>query len=328
MGGMRNLPDVPTLDVFLGLLSAILLLLALVYVARRRPTPFESIRRAPRRHEHPVVFRDVLLPQSNRGLSFIASMFCHMVGFSLVPWMQFAVPRITMPDPEAHEVVELNYRIPDIPLVAPEDLYEEEDEDASDERDNGGSAEEGASPKPAEPAVDKSPAEGKEGQSAPAPPTEIATASEPPKPEPELFEQVFKVMLPEIIGKDRSLKEIILQTESGLELPPEYAPQLPPVLAWTPDPRQLESGMVVEPGHQQPETIERWELPEQVSQLAAPNQETVLAELSVTPVPVVVADPALCPCPPRMLSHWRAWRCPSRYNRNCRRWRTASRSRL
>ena len=29
---MRNLPDVPTLDVFVGLLSAILLLLALVYV--------------------------------------------------------------------------------------------------------------------------------------------------------------------------------------------------------------------------------------------------------------------------------------------------------
>ena len=43
MGGMRNLPDVPTLDVFVGLLSAILLLLALVYVARQRPQPFESI---------------------------------------------------------------------------------------------------------------------------------------------------------------------------------------------------------------------------------------------------------------------------------------------
>ena len=293
MGGMRNLPDVPTLDVFVGLLSAILLLLALVYVARQRPQPFESIRRAPRRHEHPVVFQNVFLPQSNRGLSFIASMFCHMVGFSLVPWMQFAVPRVTMPDPEAHEVVQLDYRIPDIPLVAPEDLYEEEDEDTSDERDNGGSEKEGASSKPAEPAAEQPPEKGKAAQKDPAAPPEIATAPDPPKPEPEVFQQVFKVILPEIVGKDRALKEIILQTEVVIELPPEYAPQLPPILAWTPDPRRLESGMVVEPGHQQPETIERWELPEQVSQLAAPNQETILAELSVAPAPVLVENPAL-----------------------------------
>ena len=102
-----------------------------------------------------------------------------------------------------------------------------------------------------------------------------------PSPNRKCFSRSSKVILPEIVGKDRALKEIILQTEVVLELPPEYAPQLPPILAWTPDPRQLESGMVVEPGHQQPETIERWELPEQVSQLAAPNQETILAELSV-----------------------------------------------
>ncbi len=292
MGGMRNLPDVPTLDVFLGLVSAVLLLLALVYVARERPQAFSGFRRRPRRSEHPAVFQDVFLPESNRGLSFISSLFCHVVGFSMVPWMQFAVPRVAMPDPEAHEIVELNYRIPDIPVVAPEDLYEEE-EDASEERDNGGSEEEGSSPKPADPAAEKTPERGKEAQEAPAPPPEIVAAPEPPKPAPEVFLQTFKVMLPEIVGKDRSLKEIILQTDSLLELPPEYAPQLPPVLAWTPNPRPLESGMVVEPGHQQPQTPERWELPEQVSQLAAPNRETVLAELSVTPVPKVIDDPAL-----------------------------------
>ena len=295
---MRNLPDVPTLDVFLGLVSAILLLLALVYVARERPAAFSGFRRRRRRNEHPVVFQDVFLPESNRGLSFIASLFCHMVGFSMVPWMQFAVPRVVMPEPAAHEIVQLDYRLPDIPVIAPEDLYEEEaDEDSSEERDNGGSEEQGASSKPAEPAAEKTPEKGEEAQEKPAPPPEIAAAPEAPKPAPEVFQQVFKVMLPEIVGKDRSLKEIILQTDSLLELPPEYAPQLPPILAWTPNPRQLESGMVIEPGHQQPETIERWELPEQVSHLAAPNRETVLAELSVTPVPVLVEDPAL-PVPP------------------------------
>ena len=292
---MRNLPDVPTLDVFLGLVSAILLLLALVYVARERPETFSGFRRRPRRREHhPVIFQDIFLPESNRGLSFIGSLFCHMVGFTLIPWMEFAVPRVTMPDPVTHEIVELDYRIPDIPVVAPEDLYEEkEDEDSSEDRANGGSEDEGASPKPAELAAEKTPENGEEAKEAPAPPPEIATAPEPPKPEPEVFQQVFRVMLPEIVGKDRSLKEIILQTDALLELPPEYAPQLPPVLAWTPNPQPLESGMVIEPGHQQPETIERWELPEQVSQLAAPNRETVLADLSVTLVPVVIEDPAL-----------------------------------
>ncbi len=292
---MRNLPDVPTLDVFLGLVSAILLLLALVYVARERPETFRGFRRRPRRREHhPVIFQDVFLPDSNRGLSFIGSLFCHMVGFSLVPWMQFVAPRVTMPDARAPEIVELDYRIPDIPVVAPEDLYEEkQDEDSSEERDNGGSEEEGASSKPAEAAAEKTPKKGEEAREAPAPPPEIATAPEPPKPEPQVFQQVFKVILPEIVGKHRSLKEIILQTNSLLELPPEYAPQLPPILAWTPNPLPLESGMVIEPGHQQPETIERWELPEQVSHLAAPNREIVLADLSVTPVPVLVEDPAL-----------------------------------
>ena len=134
---MRNLPDVPTLDVFLGLISAILLLLALVYVARQRPETFGGFRRRPRQSKHhSVIFQDVFLPESNRGLSFIGSLFCHMVGFSLVPWMEFAIPRVTMPDPEAHEIVELDYRIPDIPLVAPEDLLEEkEDEDCTATRD-------------------------------------------------------------------------------------------------------------------------------------------------------------------------------------------------
>ena len=288
---MRNLPDVPTLDVFLGLASAVLLLLALVYVARRRPETFGIFRRRPRRRDHHAdLFQDVLLPESNRGLSFIGSLFCHMVGFSLIPWMQFTVPRVTMPDPEAHEIVRLDYRIPDIPVVSPEDLLEEE-EDSSEESDNGGSEEEGASSKLAEAAAEAAPKKSEEASEGTTPPPEIATA--PPKPEIEVFQQVFKVMLPEIVGKDRSLKEIILQTDSLLELPPEYAPQLPPVLAWTPNPRQLESGMVIEPGHQQPETIERWELPEHVSQLTAPNRETVLAELSVTPISVVVEDPAL-----------------------------------
>ncbi len=144
-----------------------------------------------------------------------------------------------------------------------------------------------------EAAAEKAPRKSADGQEAPAPPPEIATAPEPPKPELEVFQQVFKVMLPEIVGKDRSLKEIILQTDSLLELPPEYVPQLPPILAWTPNPQRLESGMVIEPGHQQPEKIERWELPEQVSQLAAPNRETVLADLSVTPVAAMIEDPAL-----------------------------------
>ena len=82
------------------------------------------------------MFPPVAGHETARGLSFIGSLFLHMLGIALVPWIEVAFPDALVPRFPSNERVLLEYRIPDIPLVTPDDLQKltKEDEEKSEEK--------------------------------------------------------------------------------------------------------------------------------------------------------------------------------------------------
>ena len=209
-----------------------------------------------------------------------------MLGIALVPWFEVVFPDALVPQYSLNELVLLEYRIPDIPLVTPGDIEEltKENKEKPEEKSAPKAAPPSRITEESEPAAKAKAA----AESAPKPALKLA-----PKEQIEVFQAVFKVVLPEIAPSDPALRDIILQPDLALEFPPDYAPQLPPVLAWTPNPRELENAQLVDPGHKVPDTVDRWELPDSEPQLVAPNTEASLADLQMAPSPVVILDPAL-----------------------------------
>ena len=284
---MVTLPQIAVFDIVLGLASAVLLILALFYIARSRHGASLTLAAPARADDAVPMFQPVAAHEAARGLSFIGSLFLHMLGIALVPWIEIAFPDALVPRHYSNELVLLEYRIPDIPLVTPGDI----EELTKQERE-----------KPEEETAPKSAAAAAKISAEPAPAAEEKPSAEPapkpalkmaPKKQREVFKPVFKVVLPEIAPSDPALKDVILQPDLALEFPRDYAPQLPPVLAWTPDPRKLENAQLVDPGHKVPDTVDRWELPDTEPQLLAPNTEASLADLQIDPNPVVSEDPVL-----------------------------------
>ncbi len=284
---MVTLPEIAIFDIALGLASAVLFVVALLYVARSRSGPSLTFAPPPRTDEPVALFQPILTHEPAGGLSFIGSLFLHMLIVALVPWLEVAFPDVLVPRFPANEVVLLQYRIPDIPLVTPADLEKlTKDEKEKPEEKPAPKAAPAPAKITAEPAAA---AEEKPGaEPAPKPVLKLA-----PKEQKEVFQPVFKVVLPEIAPNDPALRDIILQPDLALEFPRDYAPQLPPVLAWTPNPRKLENAQLVDPGHKVPESVDRWELPDTAPQLVAPNTAPSLADLQMDASPVVALDPAL-----------------------------------
>ena len=284
---MVTLPEIAIFDIALGLASAVLFVLALLYIIRSRSGPSLTFAPPPRTDELAPMFPPVAGHETARGLSFIGSLFLHMLGIALVPWIEVAFPDALVPRFPSNELVLLEYRIPDIPLVTPDDLEKltKEDEEKSEEKPAPKSA-----PPPTKISAEPSAAAEAKPLAEPAPKPALKLAS---KEQREVFQSVFKVVLPEIAPSDPALRDIILQPDLALEFPRDYAPQLPPVLAWTPNPRELENAQLVDPGHKVPDTVDRWELPDAEPQLVAPNTQDSLADLQIDPSPVISDDPAL-----------------------------------
>ena len=283
---MVTLPEIAVFDIVLGLVSAVLFVLALFYIARSKLGPSLTLARPHSRDDPAPLFQQLAVQETARGLSFIGSLFLHMLGIALVPWFEVVFPDALVPQYSLNELVLLEYRIPDIPLVTPGDIKELTKEDKE-------KPEEKPAPKGAPPpriAEESEPAAKAKAPAEPAPKPALKLA---PKEQKEVFQPFFKVVLPEIAPSDPALRDIILQPDLALEFPPDYAPQLPPVLAWTPNPRELENAQIVDPGHKVPDTVDRWELPDTEPQLVAPNTEASLADLQIDPSPVVIDDPVL-----------------------------------
>ena len=283
---MVTLPEIEVFDIVLGLASAVLFVLALFYIARSKLGPSLTLAQPQSRDDPAPLFQQLAVQETARGLSFIASLFLHMLVIALVPWFGVMFPDALVPQYSLNELVLLEYRIPDIPLVTPDDIEELT-------RENKEEPEEKPAPKAAPPSritvESESAAKAKAAaESAPKPALKLA-----PKEQREVFRPTFKVVLPEIAPSDPALRDVILQPDLALEFPPDYAPQLPPVLAWTPNPRELENAQLVDPGYKVPDTVDRWELPDTEPGLVAPNDQTSLADLQMDPSPVVIEDPAL-----------------------------------
>ena len=281
---MVTLPEIAVFDILLGLASAALLVLALLYIARSKPGPSLTLARRPFRGGPAPLFQQIAVQEPARGLSFIGSLFLHMLGIALVPWFQVVFPDTLAPQYFLNELVLLEYRIPDIPLVTPDDIKEltRQDEEKPEEK-----------PAPKAVSAARITAESGLAAKAPAEPAPKPALKLAPRERKEVFQPVFKVVLPEIAPSDPALRDVILQPDLALEFPADYAPQLPPVLAWTPNPRELENAQLVDPGHKVPDTVDRWELPDTEPQLVVPNTEASLADLQIDPSPVVIDDPAL-----------------------------------
>ena len=124
---MQQLPEIPPLDVIVGLASAGLLLAALVYLVRSRSEhPLIAVG-APSGPAKLSLFAPLPSNDLRRRLSFLGSLFGHLFGIALIPWVHALHPHKLMFDFERHDLVVLEYRIPDVPLVAPSDLEAEEE---------------------------------------------------------------------------------------------------------------------------------------------------------------------------------------------------------
>ena len=121
---MVTLPEIEVFDIVLGLASAVLFVLALFYIARSKLGPSLTLAQPQSRDDPAPLFQQLAVQETARGLSFIASLFLHMLGIALVPWFGVMFPDALVPQYSLNELVLLEYRIPDIPLVTPDDIEE------------------------------------------------------------------------------------------------------------------------------------------------------------------------------------------------------------
>ena len=286
---MQQLPEIPPLDVVVGVASAGLLLAALVYLIRSRPEHSLVEVGAPSKHAELSLFAPLPSSHLTSRLSFLGSLFGHLFGIALIPWLQALHPHQLMFDLERHDLVVLEYRIPDVPLVTPAELEEEaEPEDPVPEKEKQPEPESSGSP----PSLNTE--EAREPTESPPPAAALAKAAEKQRPpERPLLTQRFKIVLPKIATPDPALRDVILRSDLALEFPADYSPKLPPVMQWAAKPRELENALLVEPGWEKPEESVRWELPEAEPQLLASNQQLALADLQIADSPVLPRDPAL-----------------------------------
>ncbi len=286
---MQQLPEIPPLDVVVGVASAGLLLAALVYLIRSRPehSPIEI--GAPDQDGELFLFAPLPSHYLGTRLSFLGSLFVHVFGIALIPWLQVLHPHKLMLDLERHDLVVLEYRIPDVPLVSPDDLEAEaEPEEAQPEKEERPEAEPPGSP----PRLETE--EARDAAEPPAPAAALAKASQKQRPpQRPLLTHRFKIVLPKIATRDPALRDIILRPDLAQEFPADYSPKLPPVMQWAADPRELENALLVEPGWERPEERSRWELPEAEPQLRASNEQPDLADLQIIDSPAPPEDPAL-----------------------------------
>ena len=289
---MQQLPEIPPLDVIVGVASAGLLLAALVYLIRSRSGYSLIEVGAPGKPAKLSLFAPLPSNDLRRRLSFLGSLFGHLFGIALVPWVHTLHPHKLMFDFERHDLVVLEYRIPDVPLVAPSDLEEEAEEKSEPEPEPEKEKQPGPKSSGSPPALKTE--EAPDPAESPPPAPALAKAPEKQRPpEKPLFTQRFKIVLPKIATPDPALRDVILRPDSTLEFPADYGPKLPPVMQWAAKPRELENALLVEPGWEQPEEPVRWELPEAEPQLLASNEQPVLADLQIADSPLLPADPAL-----------------------------------
>ncbi|MEX2299992.1 MAG: hypothetical protein WD733_03585 [Bryobacterales bacterium] len=123
---MPNLPEIPAFDSVLGLLSALLLLAAAIYLVRARSSSAPGLHRLrwdkEAGSEGGELFAEFVPDVTAHRLSFVGSMFLHVLLVASLPVLQLLEPGPLLFDMNHYDVVLLEYRPPDRPLSVPSDL--------------------------------------------------------------------------------------------------------------------------------------------------------------------------------------------------------------
>lgn len=118
---MGDLPQIPSYDVGLGLASAVLLFLATYLLARPRTEP-RAESPAYGDSSHSPIFASPRLDPSQRGLSFVGSLFAHLMLVAIVPSLQILSYEIPPIEVLRYEIITLDYRMPLPPVVSADEL--------------------------------------------------------------------------------------------------------------------------------------------------------------------------------------------------------------
>lgn len=289
---MGDLPQIPLYDVGLGLASAVLLFLATYLLARARTEPGAESPAYTGSSNAPL-FRSLRLEPSHRGLSFVGSLFAHLMLVAIAPSLQILSYEIPPIDVPRYEIITLDYRMPLPPVVSADELdppesvsapaepaIENEERAKAEEEAKRGNRE-GALSSPARASAAPRP---KEGGAAPPDGPEAA-------PESRRERATVRVLLREKLQVNPSLRDIVVQPDFKLELPRNYQVNLPPVMLWASSPLKLETGAVLEPVSRP--DFSTASLPDLAPQVLQPNNELALADLQIPPPAAVVEKPAL-----------------------------------
>ena len=284
---MGELPQIPTSEVGLGLASALLLFLAAYLLARARSERLPDSESALLRDRIIEPVFSTHTPDSTpRGLSFVGSLFLHLMVVAIVPSIQilsYDIPPITVP---RYEIITLDYRMPLPPVVAAADVEPDPittTEEPSLETETDETSEQAAALGAPEGGLAAPPR-----LEAPTPPGSGSAASQALPTPPDLGERAtVRILLPDIFKTNSALRDIIIQPDSLTELPPDFKVDLPPVVLWAEAPPKLATGAVLEPVRREADAALRAALPDVVPQVSPPNQQPSLADLQIPDAPVL-----------------------------------------
>jgi hypothetical protein len=256
---MPNLPEIPVFDSALGLISALLLLAAALYLVRARTntaTGLPSLQRL-RKGEAAggAIFAEFVPEDTARRLSLVGSLFLHVLFVASLPVIELLVPAPLLFDMNRYDVVILQYQIRDAPLKIPSDLA----------RNETPPPEQGpAIPSQRDP-LGLPEAENEKTQKAQGgfdgPVIQITAGQQEPTP---------------------ALIEVLLQSELPPKLP-NQALVLPSVIVWNVEKQQSETLALIRP--------KRFEMPGQPDE--QPLEAAALADLGLGEAPSLIDKPAL-----------------------------------
>lgn len=122
---MPNLPETTSLETSLGLISALLLLVAALYLVRSRSGTAPGLPPLHQRHgghDGGDLFTEFVPEDTKRGLCIVASTFLHVLFVASLPILELLAPTPLLFDMNHYDVVLLKYQIPERPLTLPGDL--------------------------------------------------------------------------------------------------------------------------------------------------------------------------------------------------------------
>jgi hypothetical protein len=256
---MPSLPEIPTLDFALALVSALLVLAAAFYLARSRSSAapgLPSLQRERKGEFGGDLFAEFVPDDTIRHLSVVGSLFLHVLLVASLPVLELLAPSPLLFNPRHYDLVILQYQIPEAPLTLPPDLMR-----ANTESD------------PRKPEVPSK----RDPLGLPEAEAEQTQRAEGPREGP-----VIQITAGPENPETPPLIEVLAESEMPADLA-AAAHALPSIVVWNFEKQQAETLALIRP--------KRFELEGQPE--ALPGEEPALADLGLTLAPALNENPEL-----------------------------------